>query len=145
MLALETLPCVDIILGQFKRKQIECRVPACPTVGPRIFSTYEEKRTDVNIALWMLHDAQRDVCDRLVLVSGDSDLVPAIDMVKGHFPHKEIVVYIPAKSRVRGAAIELRSAADRDRTLPLDLLPKSQFPAQIKLDSGRVVDKPATW
>jgi uncharacterized LabA/DUF88 family protein len=145
LLALETLPNVDIILGQFKAKQVECKVPACPNTGPRIFSTYEEKRTDVNIALWMLHDAQQGMCDRLVLVTGDSDLVPAICMVKEYYPEKEVIVYVPAKSAIRGAAVELRSVADKNRTLPLDLLPKSQFPAQVKLDSGIVVNKPATW
>jgi len=145
LLALETLPRVDIILGRFKTKQVECKVPACPTAGPRIFSTYEEKRTDVNIALWMLHDAQQDVCERLVLVTGDSDLVPAICMIKDYFPNKEVIVYVPAKSLMRGAAVELRSVAHKDRTLPLDLLPKSQFPAQIKLDSGILVKKPLTW
>jgi len=145
LLALETLPILDIILGQFKSKQVECKVPACPTTGPRIFSTYEEKRTDVNIALWMLRDAQQGVCDRLVLVTGDSDLVPAICMVKECYPRKEVIVYVPARSPMRGAALELRSVAHKDRTLPLDLLPKSQFPAQIRLDSGIVVNKPSTW
>src|SRR3990167_5893832 len=86
LLALETLPHVDVILGQFKAKQVECKVTACPNTGSRFFSTYEEKRTDVNIALWMLQDAQQGLCDRLVLVTGDSDLVPAICMVKDHFP-----------------------------------------------------------
>jgi len=142
---LESLPLVDVIFGRFKAKQVQCRVLGCPKPGHRIFSTYEEKRTDVNIAIWMLNDAQRDLCDRLILVSGDSDLVPAIFMVKELFPEKEIIVYIPAITQVRGAALELRAAAHKHRILPLDLLPKSQFPAQVQLGSGAVVRKPPTW
>jgi 6-hydroxy-3-succinoylpyridine 3-monooxygenase len=145
LLALTTLPLVDVILGRFKAKQVQCQVPACPNPGRRVFTTQEEKRTDVNIALWMLHDAQRDVCDRLILVTGDSDLVPAVRMVKDHFPEKEIVAYIPAKNATRGAALELRAEAHKDKTLPLDLLGKSQFPATIDLGGGRAVTKPATW
>ena len=120
LLALTTLPLVDVILGRFKPKQIECLVPNCPNPGRRVFTTQEEKRTDVNIGIWMLHDAQQDLCDRLILVSGDSDLVPAVRMVRDQFSAKEIVVYIPAKNQTRGAALELRAEAHKDKTLPLD-------------------------
>jgi uncharacterized LabA/DUF88 family protein len=136
---------VDVILGKFKSKQVECRVIGCPNPGRRIFTTSEEKRTDVNIALWMLHDAQRDLCDRMILVSGDSDLLPAITMVKDHWPEKEIVVYIPAKNASRGAALELRAVAHRNKTLPLDLLKKSQFPPSVPTGSGRIATRPSSW
>jgi uncharacterized LabA/DUF88 family protein len=145
LLALTTLPLVDVILGKFKAKQVACMVPGCPNPGNRVFVTQEEKRTDVNIAVWMLHDAQQDLCDRLILVSGDSDLVPVVSMIKDQFPEKEIIVYIPAKNEIRGAAIELRAAAHKNKTLPLDLLPKSQFPAIVDIGSGRTVNKPASW
>lgn len=93
----------------------------------------------------MLHDAQQDLCDRLVLVSGDSDLVPAVAMVKAQYPDKEIIVYIPARSQIRGAATELRSVADKDKTLPLQMLHAAQFPAQITNGTGLVIKKPASW
>jgi hypothetical protein len=145
LLALETLPLVEVILGRFKAKQIQCLVPGCPIPRPRFFSTFEEKRTDVNIALWMLHDAVKNLCDRLVLVSGDSDLVPAVSMVKQHCPGKEVVLYVPARNAVRGAAVELRSEADKDKTLPLQFLRACQFPAQISHSSGVVIKKPPSW
>lgn len=143
--ALATLPLVDVIFGQFKRKQIECLHSGCSMPRPRWFSSYEEKRTDVNIALWMLHDAHTDACDRLILVTGDSDLVPAITMVKDHCPNKIVSVYIPSRSVIRGAAVELRSAADKDKTLPLNILPAAQFPAEITAGAGVVIKKPADW
>jgi len=74
--ALDTLPLVNIILGNYKAKQVTCKVPACTHAGPRRFTTVEEKRTDVNIAVQMMEDAYKDRCDQFVLVSGDSDLVP---------------------------------------------------------------------
>ena len=49
----------------------------------------EEKRTDVNIAVFMLDDAYRDMCDQFVIFSSDSDLVPAVNMVRLRFPKKE--------------------------------------------------------
>ena len=143
--ALETLPLVEIILGKFKAKQVQGLCPSCPLPSPQIFSTFEEKRTDVNIALWMLHDAQKDLCDRLVLVSGDSDLVPAIAMVKDHYPEKTIVVYVPARNAIRGAAVELRNIADKHKTLPQQILHAAQFPAEVMGSSGIVIKKPAAW
>ena len=143
--ALATLPLVEVILGKFKAKQIRGLCPSCPLPSPQFFSTFEEKRTDVNIALWMLHDAQQDLCDRLVLVSGDSDLVPAVAMTKDHFPKKEIVVYVPARNAIRGAAVELRGIADKHKLLPLQILRASQFPAEVRIGSGAIIRKPDSW
>ena len=143
--ALATLPLVDIILGQFKTKQIEGRCSSCPLPKPRYFSAFEEKRTDVNIALWMLNDAHNNMCDRLILVTGDSDLVPAIAMVKQNYPAKKIIVYVPARSLVRGAAVELRAIADRDKTLPINFLHACQFPAAVPRGGGQSIAKPVEW
>jgi uncharacterized LabA/DUF88 family protein len=143
--ALETLPLMEIVLGQFKMKQVTCQVKVCTLGGARRFTTQEEKRTDVNIAVRMLDDAYQDVCERFVLVSGDSDLVPAVNLVKTRFPRKEVIVYVPARSRVRGAAVELRGAADKHRILPLEKLVHAQFPARVADGSGGVIEKPADW
>ncbi len=143
--ALATRPLLDIIFGKFKTKQITCRVPACSFPGSRVFTSSEEKRTDVNIAILMLDDAYRDLCDRLIVVSGDSDLVPAINQVKTRFPHKEVIVYVPARHSIRGAAVELRSAADKDRFLPLQILSRAQFPVQLPDSCGKIIRKPASW
>jgi hypothetical protein len=142
---LETLPLVDVILGKFKAKQIQGLCPSCPLPSPQFFSTFEEKRTDVNIALWMLHDAQQDLCDRMVLVSGDSDLVPAIAMTKDQCPQKEVIVYVPARSAIRGAAVELRGIADKNKLLPLQMLHACQFPSEVTTGSGIVIRKPDSW
>ncbi len=143
--ALSTLPLVEVILGKFKSKQIQGLCPSCPLPPPQFFKTFEEKRTDVNIALWMLHDAQEDLCDRLILVSGDSDLVPAVAMTKREHPEKQILVYVPALNEARGAAVELRSIADRNKTLPSQMFHAVQFPAEIANGSGPAIEKPASW
>ena len=143
--ALETLPLVTTYLGKFKTKRVVCRATACTFQGDRRFPTPEEKRTDVNIAITMLDDAYQNNCDRLVVVSGDSDLVPAVNMVKSRFPEKEVVVYVPSRSPIRGAAVELRSAADKDRGLPLALLGRSQLPPQVSDGMGGWISKPPSW
>ena len=143
--ALATSPLVHVMLGKFKLKQIKCVVPGCSFPGSRVFDVPEEKRTDVNIALQLLDDANHDRADQFIIVSGDSDLVPALEMVKSEWPMKRLVVYVPSRHRLRGAAVELRSAADRHRTFPLALLKVCQFPAELRDGRGGIIRKPSRW
>ena len=145
--ALATRPLVDIVLGNFKRKRIKCEYSKCHhlTPGDRVFSRPEEKRTDVNIAVHMLDDASRHQCDHQILVSGDSDLVPAIRMIRRRFPAMRTTVYVPAQAPARSYAVELRSAAHRKQLLPTSLLKHAQFPARVPDGMGGFITKPPTW
>jgi uncharacterized LabA/DUF88 family protein len=141
--ALATLPKVIVTHGNYKKKRIKCLVTPCTFSGDRLFSTVEEKRTDVHIALQMLDDAYQNRCDRMILVSGDSDLVPAVNRVKQL--GKEVLVYIPARDEVRAHAVELRAAAHRAKTLPLPLLNHSHFPDKVPDGKGGFITKPMGW
>jgi uncharacterized LabA/DUF88 family protein len=143
--ALGTLRKVEKILGKFKTKQIMCRNSSCTHNGDRLFTSQEEKRTDVNIAIHLLNDGYKNACDTFIIVSGDSDLVPSVNMLTQLFPPKKVVVYVPARNATRGAAVELRAAADADRLLPLNILAVAQFPASIPDGAGGMIAKPATW
>jgi uncharacterized LabA/DUF88 family protein len=143
--ALSTTPLVEVVLGKFKQKNVKCGVATCTSPGQKWYQMPEEKRTDVNIAVFMLDDAYQNACDQMIIFSGDSDLVPVINMVRRRFPAKKIIVYVPSRDPVRGAAVELRTAAHVNRTLPLQLLSKSQFPNQLQDGSGGVISKPPTW
>ena len=143
--ALETLPLVKVVLGRFKNKQVKCLETSCQHPGRRLFQMPEEKHTDVNIAVQMVVDAFQDTCERMILVSGDSDLVPGVSRVKNLFPNKEVIVYVPSSDPVRGAAVELRSCADKARDLPLQLMAKAQFPARVPDGAGGFIEKPVGW
>jgi uncharacterized LabA/DUF88 family protein len=67
---------VTVVEGRFRLVQRTCQ--SCK----QIFDTYEEKRTDVNIAVTMLQLAFADVYDKAILISADSDLIPAIQAVR---------------------------------------------------------------
>jgi hypothetical protein len=143
--ALSTKPLVEIILGKFKTKRVKCGVAVCAWTGDKFYGIPEEKRTDVNIAVFMVDDGYQDLCDHFVVFSGDSDLVPALNMVKLRFPQKKITVYVPSRNPSRGAAVEIRTAADVNRTLPLNFLRPSQFPDQIPDGAGGFITRPANW
>jgi uncharacterized LabA/DUF88 family protein len=143
--ALSTSPLVNVILGKFKEKSVMCRVSSCTMVGSKFYKVNEEKRTDVNVAVFILDDAYQDICDQIVIFSGDSDLVPAVNMVRLRFPQKKIIVYVPSRNPTRGAAVELRTSAHVNRTLPLQILSKAQFPDHISDGAGGVLTRPAMW
>ena len=141
--ALATRLSIEVTCGNHKRKTVKCLVSSCTYTGDRAFTTLEEKRTDVQIALQMLEDVYENRAERFILVSGDSDLVPAVNRVtaKG----KEVIVYIPARDEKRGAAVELRNAATRHSTLPTALLRLAHFPDEVSNEAGGIFRKPAGW
>ncbi|MBI1317370.1 MAG: NYN domain-containing protein [Candidatus Hydrogenedens sp.] len=94
---------VETVLGAFRRRDRYCR--SCQ----RSFPGYEEKETDVNIVITLFQGAINDEYDKAVIVSGDSDLVPAIRAVKASFPQKQLEVVFPPG---RGSK-HLKAHADR--------------------------------
>ena len=143
--ALATLPTVQVILGKFKQKNVKCGVGGCADLATKWFQIPEEKRTDVNIAVSMVDDAYQNICDNLVLMSGDSDLVSGIATVRQRFPMKRITVYVPSRNPIRAAAVELRTSAHRARELPLLLLQRAQFADSIPDSAGGTLTRPAGW
>jgi uncharacterized LabA/DUF88 family protein len=55
----------------------------------------EEKRTDVNMAIQIVEDGFKDKYDKAIIFTGDSDISPAITMIKKNFPNKQFVSVIP--------------------------------------------------
>jgi uncharacterized LabA/DUF88 family protein len=102
---------------------------------------FEEKKTDVNIALSLVLDAFDNHFDRAVLMSGDADLVPAVKEVKRRFPTKRVAVVHPPR-RTSG---ELGATAGDVRFLTEQLLIDSQLPDQVAGANGTLLQKPPQW
>jgi len=146
--ALATTPLVEVVEGKFKDKRVECKHKECPGKHRRFFSSQEEKRTDVSIGIHMLDDAYQNVSDKLILVTGDSDLCPAVERVRSRFPKKQVIVYVPSRDEAgdtkRKYNTELRSVATSLNRLPPHLLKLSQFPDPLVTTWGVLV-KPEAW
>jgi len=82
---------VNCVLGHFKSKRKSCR-----SCGDQ-WVQHEEKETDVHIAARIVVDACENRYDRAVLITADSDLVPALDIVKSRYPLKQVFVATPPK------------------------------------------------
>jgi uncharacterized LabA/DUF88 family protein len=79
----------EVIRGKYLKKTVEC--PKCKFAIPRP----EEKKTDVNVAIRMIGDCLEDRTDVIVLVSGDSDMLPPIEFIQKKYPKKRIRIYFP--------------------------------------------------
>jgi tetratricopeptide (TPR) repeat protein len=84
---------VEVVLGEFKKKTRRCR--QCG----KDYNTFEEKETDVNIALRVLELAAQDEFDVGIVISGGSDLVPVVQSVRRVAPAKTIGVLLPMGQR----------------------------------------------
>ena len=128
---------VEVTLGNFKRKRIRCKLPAC---GGR-FLKHEEKETDINVAMGVIESLLLDDVDCVVVVSGDTDLVSAVREARRFFPSKQVGVLLPAYRQNN----ELR----REASFHMDILPghyeQHQLPPVIRLPNGIDLLKPASW
>lgn len=121
--------------GHYLQKTRQCR--QCGASWP----DYEEKMTDVNIAIQMLENAFDDAFDTALVISGDSDLATPIRRVRERFPQKRLIVAFPP-GRFSG---ELKRCANGHLTIGEDKLRASQLPAHLTKPDGYVLTRPANW
>lgn len=126
---------VQIILGAFRRKDRICRI--CH----KQYKTFEEKQTDVNIAIKLFQTAIADLWDTALIISGDSDLIPAIQAIKTTFPTKQIGIVIPIGRR----AEELKQISDFHRKVKKKHLETCQFDDIITIDENHILKRPDSW
>jgi len=133
---LETLPLVEIHYGTYL-----ANVQECFKCG-HTFTKHSEKKTDVNIAVKMITDALDDLYDSAVLISADSDLTPAIEAIKKHFPSKRILLFFPPKR----SSMSLRNICHiYCGVLNKTTISKSQFPDTVISKTGYPLKRPAQW
>ncbi|MBR6975827.1 MAG: NYN domain-containing protein [Ottowia sp.] len=122
-------------LGHYLEKQRECHV--CHTK----WVDYEEKMTDVNIAIQLTTDAFDDAFDMALVISGDSDLTTPIRRVRERFPAKRVIVAFPPQRHSK----ELKRYASGHVAINENRLRASQLPDQVTKPDGFVLQRPAHW
>ena len=89
----------------------------------------------------MIIDAYKDEYDVAFLISGDSDLVPPIKLVREAFPQKQIIVVFPPSRKGN----ELKQAANSSFALGRKKLEDAQFPNSVKGKYGNTLNIPQPW
>jgi uncharacterized LabA/DUF88 family protein len=133
--ALETLSDFKIHYGKYNSNDRECS--ACG----HTYLHSNEKMTDVNIACCMLSDAFQDRFDTAFLITGDSDLVPPIELIHSLFKGKRVFVAFPPNRHNLSVSSVARGSMIIGRKKLLD----SQFTNQVTKMDGFVLNRPSTW
>ena len=102
----------------------------------------EENRSDVNLAVAIVADAALDKADCLVVITGDSDQVGAIDVAR-HVFGKTVVVFNPHATESQ----HLKGVASYYKNIPRDLPAKCQLPDAIPYGKrgDRFIHRPPAW
>jgi uncharacterized LabA/DUF88 family protein len=127
---------LTVQMFRFKKRKIVC--PKCVSS----FTRHEEKETDVAIGAKLLELLFLDKCDTGIIVSGDTDVIPAVRTAQSLFPHKRIGFLLPYK-RLNQELANLAPGlhfAIREETYM-----RHQFPDPLVLSSGKIMKKPTGW
>jgi uncharacterized LabA/DUF88 family protein len=123
-----------IELSTFKQKFVWC------SNCHRYILHHEEKETDVSLSVKLIELFWHDECDTAILLTGDTDIAPAIRFVKAYFPQKTVGFLFPYKRKNK----ELRQLALGCKISSQQYL-KHQFPNPVTLPDGSLRFKPAGW
>jgi hypothetical protein len=121
--------------ANFLEKDMWC--PNCKTG----FKRHEEKQTDVAVGVQIVETALRGEAETIVVVSGDSDLIPAIRATRRNFPSVQIWMAFPAGKGGK----QLRKATHGAFTFSSKQYAAHQLPDSILLPNARWVYKPSKW
>lgn len=126
---------VAVEIARFKKKKILC--PHCN----RNITRWEEKETDVAIGCKLLDICYRDLCDTIIIVSGDTDIVPAVRAAQQMFPSKRIGFLLPYKRHNN----ELINLTPIHFLIGQATYGRFQFPDPYVTSNGRRIAKPPDW
>lgn len=124
-------------LGVFKPKDVRYRSRTCEVLLKR----HEEKETDVAIAAAIVESAVQQYCAALMLVSGDTDLVPALTAARRVRPDIQLSCLFPPYRSNEA----FRRHADAVFKISPKKLPGHLLPDPVQAADGRRLTKPATW
>ena len=104
----------------------------------------EEKQSDVSMALHAYADAKRGDVDQVVIATNDTDLEPALQMIRND-TNAKIGLVIPTRDHERRPNRDLEKLADWTRgNINDDELKKSQLPSMVRAGVSSI-HKPISW
>jgi uncharacterized LabA/DUF88 family protein len=124
-----------LIFGKYIEKKVR--------FGGKEYRTYEEKQTDVNIAVELIRNVIQNKCEVSVIVSADSDLLPPIRLIRELYPTHKIICFFPPKRYSRDLSNHADAIINLERYE--SRFKRSILPDHVKLANGYVVKRPKKW
>lgn len=127
---------VTIVPGRYQAKSQVCR--GCG----HAYTRYEEKETDVNIAVALVSDALSNACSDAILISADSDLVPAVKELQ----HRRPTMYVAAAFPPKRFSADLKTLMPSSFHIGGSKINQAQLPEQVvDAATGIVYSRPSKW
>jgi 6-hydroxy-3-succinoylpyridine 3-monooxygenase len=120
-------------LNRMKVKIVDAEDPDRPPKDCQEIQAWklEEKQSDVNLALHAYHDAVTGGVDQVVIVTNDTDIAPALEMIRAH-TRVSIGLVVPTTDHQRHPNADLAKLAHWTRThVTMAELAGSQLPRVI--------------
>ncbi|MDR6680173.1 antitoxin Xre/MbcA/ParS toxin-binding domain-containing protein [Pseudomonas oryzihabitans] len=142
---------IELIKGYYAVQEMKVRVVDAeqPKKPPKdcqelLAWKVEEKQSDVNLALQAYHDAITGQIDQAVIVTNDTDIAPALEMIRSH-TSVLIGLVVPTRDATRRPNQALVEQAHWKRThITVAELAACQLPRVIP-DRRRPATKPDSW
>lgn len=103
---------------------------------------YEEKQTDVGIAVHLINDAHKDRFDRALIVSLDTDMLPAFKIMQSEFPDKPVICVAPPS---RAHHRDIQNIGIGLANIKASQLEKALFGARVMSDGAIVARRPKAY
>ncbi len=129
---------IEVQLGNFKPKRNNYRITK--NIKITIYRN-EEKETDVAIAAKLFEILIKDEYDTVVILTGDTDLKPAVMIAKNLFPKISMLFALPYKRQNR----LLKELLPQSFSISKEQYTRYQFPDEVKLSDGTIISKPDEW
>lgn len=87
---------LEIVYGRYANKTLRCNASGGCN---KSYKDLEEKETDVNLAIQMVIDAYKKSCDKMVLISADTDFVPPLKEIRDNHKNIETMILYPPAAK----------------------------------------------
>jgi uncharacterized LabA/DUF88 family protein len=126
---------IEVTMGRYQQKTRRCRNCDHP------WHLYEEKETDVNIAVNLVADAAAQEANTFMIVSADSDIAPAVRMAQRLNPTAFYLAAFPPKR----FSNELKALMPASFPIGRGRIAKALLPDEVRSVDGRTHSRPEKW
>lgn len=139
-------PKFSLTLGDFKQRTKWRKIDCNGRKVSREILFWEEKKSDVALASYIIRDVALGKCDVIFLFSADSDITPALDVVQEITSTKKnvkIIVFFPPGN----FSYDLKQKANKSFKLENHeyKFQNSQLPDEVTLKDGFKLTRPDKW
>lgn len=131
---------IEFVEGNFKKKDLCYKNQHLEFKWKK----HEEKETDVNISIYIVRDAIRKKFDKAILITNDTDIVPAVKMARNENKELEFKILTPPKMSTHDAlfnAIKPGAAAKLTEVH----IQTSLLPEKIEKPNGKIISIPPQY